>query len=199
MPFQNPSTSSNQRGPPTIVKCRKQTRNVTQPSPSGSELNLTDFSCNICFEILVEPIKLVCNHELCLVCFRSMIVNKNFKCPMCRLSIPCVYRKKRESNLRLFVDDTRWNAIKQAFPDEVEKRIEDEKRKKEQETKNTRLIRKILRVSSFFFKFRLRIIVIVRYLRRFQGQKSQGSKISWGQKSQIFFLGFLTLEIFDPI
>ena len=119
---------------------------IENANNSQANPNLADFSCNICFEILVEPIKLPCNHELCLACFRSMIVSKNFLCPMCRKKIPQVYRKKRESNLRPFVDDSRWNTIKQTFPNEVEKRISDDRLKKEEEKRNNRLIRRIIKV-----------------------------------------------------
>jgi hypothetical protein len=69
---------------------------------------------------------------------------------MCRKKIPQVYRKKRESNLRLFVDDSRWNAIKQAFPTEVEKRLNEDRLKKEEEKRNNRLIRRIIKVNLNF-------------------------------------------------
>jgi hypothetical protein len=71
---------------------------------------------------------------------------------MCRKKIPQVYRKKRESNLRPFVDDSRWNTIKQAFPNEVKKRVNEDRLKKEEERKSSRLIRQIIRVNALYFK-----------------------------------------------
>jgi len=125
---------------------------LSKENANNSQANLADFSCNICFEILVEPIILPCNHELCLACFRSMIVSKNFLCPMCRKKIPQVYRKKRESNLRLFVDDSKLNTINQAFPHQVATRINEDRLKKEEERKSSRLIRQIIRVNALNFK-----------------------------------------------
>jgi len=142
------SSSNSQR----IVSSNKKQKKISTNVPQNSNLDLADFSCNICFEILVEPIILPCNHELCLACFRSMIVSKNFLCPMCRKKIPQVYRKKRESNLRLFVDDSRWNTIKQAFPHQVATRINEDRLKKEEERKSSRLIRQIIRVNALNFK-----------------------------------------------
>jgi hypothetical protein len=124
--------------------------NQSMTNNNDSQLNLSDFSCNICFEVLIEPIKLVCDHEICLPCFRSMIVNRNFLCPMCRRKIPLAYRKKRESNLRVFVDHRRWNEIKEAFPSEVDTRVNEEKLKKEEEKKNNQMIRRVIKVKLLF-------------------------------------------------
>lgn len=76
-------------------------------------------TCNICFEILVVPIKLKCNHEFCIICAESLIENENFKCPMCRSAIAEVYH----SNMRLLLDGERWNEIKKTFPNEVFQRL----------------------------------------------------------------------------
>lgn len=67
---------------------------------------------------------------------------------MCRRRIPLVYRKKRESNLKVFVDQRRWNEIKEAFPNEVDTRVNEENLKKEEERKNNRMIRRMIKVCK---------------------------------------------------
>lgn len=45
-------------------------------------LSITDCSCPICLEVLIEPVVLPCKHELCLPCFKDMMDQTNFLCPM---------------------------------------------------------------------------------------------------------------------
>lgn len=40
--------------------------------------------CCICFSILVEPIRIACNHIYCLICLEKIIVSGDLRCPMDR-------------------------------------------------------------------------------------------------------------------
>jgi hypothetical protein len=85
------------------------------------EMYIEDATCNICFEILVEPVKLLCNHELCIICATSLIESKSYSCPMCREKIPQIYW----SHLPLLINEERWTEIKQTLPNEVVQRLPD--------------------------------------------------------------------------
>lgn len=86
------------------------------------DLSLTDFSCPICLEVLIEPVKMPCSHELCLPCFKSMLDLTNFSCPMCRMRISSWSRYASNSNS--LVNQERWEFIQKAFPIEIKNRIE---------------------------------------------------------------------------
>ena len=54
-----------------------------------SESDLHDKDCSICFTIMVEPIKLECNHRFCIQCISKLFVDPiNRKCPICRAVVP---------------------------------------------------------------------------------------------------------------
>jgi len=46
-----------------------------------------DNECPICYEDLVNYVKLECNHNFCLECHSDFIINKYTKCPICRNNI----------------------------------------------------------------------------------------------------------------
>jgi hypothetical protein len=111
------------------LRSRKNKNSLEQtptPMPSNaptlsSRSSLTEFSCVICFEILIEPIKLKCDHELCSCCFKSLMKSKNFTCPMCRKKIPASFK----SNIEKQINASKWELIKQMYPSEVEKRMKE--------------------------------------------------------------------------
>lgn len=88
------------------------------------ELNISvsDCTCPICLEILVEPVVLPCKHELCLSCFSGMTDKTNFLCPMCRMRISTWSRTA--SNNNTLVNKDRWKQIQRAFPKEIAERVE---------------------------------------------------------------------------
>lgn len=79
----------------------------------------SEFSCAICFEILIEPIRLKCDHELCSCCFKSLMNTRNFTCPMCRKRIPASFK----SNIEKHINGSKWKLIKEMYPSEVGKRM----------------------------------------------------------------------------
>lgn len=56
--------------------------NSLKNSESVQNLSISDCSCPICLEVLIEPVVLPCKHELCLPCFKDMMDQTNFLCPM---------------------------------------------------------------------------------------------------------------------
>ena len=55
-----------------------------QTTNKTTNLTLCEVTCPICMYILVEPVTMPCNHELCLKCFKENISETSLKCPMCR-------------------------------------------------------------------------------------------------------------------
>jgi hypothetical protein len=85
-------------------------------------LSISDCTCPICLEVLIEPVRMPCTHELCLPCFRAMTDQTNFLCPMCRMRISTWSRYA--SNTNTLVNMERWEQIQRAFPTEIKNRIE---------------------------------------------------------------------------
>ncbi|XP_038050515.1 serine-rich adhesin for platelets-like [Patiria miniata] len=95
-----------------------------------SNLRLSDCKCPICMSILIEPVRMPCNHELCMPCFRQNVQEANFTCPMCRLRISnWARRRARENKL---MDERRWRQIQEAFPDQCRRRMEGEEEEAEE-------------------------------------------------------------------
>ena len=40
--------------------------------------------CSICYEIMVEPLKLECGHYFCSLCLHKQRLKIDFNCAMCR-------------------------------------------------------------------------------------------------------------------
>ena len=85
------------------------------------DLSVTDCTCSICFEILTEPVKMPCNHELCLTCLRQMVSKVNSLCPMCRMDIDAWMKNAR--SVRSLINKPRWQQIQRHFPTEVQARL----------------------------------------------------------------------------
>ena len=100
----------------------KNKRLLQNAESSDLNLSLNDCSCPICLEVLIEPVRMPCNHELCLPCFKAMTDKTNFLCPMCRMRISSWSRYAANTNN--LVDTKRWEQIKKAFPVEIKNRIE---------------------------------------------------------------------------
>ena len=85
-------------------------------------LKLSDCSCPICFDILIEPVDMPCKHEICLKCFETMIDQTNLCCPMCRMNLVEWSKSARLANK--LINEEKWKLIKKLFPVEVKNRLE---------------------------------------------------------------------------
>lgn len=85
-----------------------------------SSLNVKDFTCPICLEILIEPVVLQCKHELCLQCFNPYLENASLTCPLCRIRISVWARIHGKENT--LVDTNRWELIQKHFPEHINRR-----------------------------------------------------------------------------
>ncbi|KAG1691681.1 E3 ubiquitin-protein ligase [Nymphon striatum] len=82
---------------------------------------LSDVMCPICLDILMEPVTLPCNHELCKACFEETVQNVKLSCPLCQMRISNWMRKATKNNT--LINKARWNEIKRLFPDKVNDRL----------------------------------------------------------------------------
>ena len=87
----------------------------------AQDASFTDFLCPICLQILIEPVQLPCQHELCMECFKMHVENTSLQCPMCRLRISIWVRNNTKSNT--LINKQRWELIKSLFPERVQRRL----------------------------------------------------------------------------
>lgn len=112
-----PSSSTDKKHKTTKVNELK-----LQQQNNALNLSLSDCTCPICLEILIEPVRMPCKHEICLQCFETMLDKTNLCCPMCRQRVSTWSRNAANTNT--LVDQERWMEIKKAFPEEIKNRIE---------------------------------------------------------------------------
>lgn len=84
-------------------------------------ISLSDFTCPICLQILIEPVIMPCEHELCGPCFKKNVEEANFLCPLCRMRISSWAR--RNSRNGTLVNSKRWEQIQKLFPENCRKRL----------------------------------------------------------------------------
>ena len=89
-----------------------------------TSMSYTDFTCPICLQILIEPVVMPCEHELCGPCFKQNVEEANFLCPLCRMRISSWAR--RNSRNGTLVNLKRWEQIQQLFPEKCQKRLRGE-------------------------------------------------------------------------
>lgn len=100
------------------------TKRLIGAASSSKDLNtsLSDVSCPICLEVLIEPVRMPCKHEICLECFNTMLDKTNLQCPMCRMRISTWARTATNNNT--LVDQDRWKFIQTHFATEIRNRRE---------------------------------------------------------------------------
>lgn len=99
---------------------RKKSQRDAPPIEEGS---YTDFKCPICLELLIEPVLLPCQHEVCSACLEPHLVASSLCCPLCRKRISNWVRDSRKNNTSL-VNERRWALIQEKFPDRVKRRLQ---------------------------------------------------------------------------
>jgi hypothetical protein len=57
----------------------------TSKSKRFSKLTADDYTCTCCFEILLNPVSLLCGHNLCALCLANwFLISSKPICPTCR-------------------------------------------------------------------------------------------------------------------
>ena len=52
---------------------------------NDNRLSLDNYTCTCCFEILYNPISLLCGHNFCQICLANWyLISSNRVCPLCR-------------------------------------------------------------------------------------------------------------------
>uniref|UniRef100_G3U611 RING-type E3 ubiquitin transferase n=1 Tax=Loxodonta africana TaxID=9785 RepID=G3U611_LOXAF len=84
--------------------------------PADAVPSLLQCQCQICLEILFEPVTLPCNHTVCNPCFQSTLEKANLCCPFCRRRISswARYHTRRNSLVNMEL----WETIQKYYPKE---------------------------------------------------------------------------------
>ncbi|KFP20655.1 E3 ubiquitin-protein ligase RNF168, partial [Egretta garzetta] len=88
---------------------------------SEAPLALSDCLCQICMEVLVEPVTLPCNHTLCNSCFQLTVEKASLCCPFCRRRVSSWARYNARRNT--LINWELWEKIQKNYPKECERRI----------------------------------------------------------------------------
>ncbi|PKU29619.1 hypothetical protein llap_20077 [Limosa lapponica baueri] len=104
---------------------------------SEAPLSLSDCLCQICMEILVEPVTLPCNHTLCNSCFQLTVEKASLCCPFCRRRVSSWARYNARRNT--LVNWELWEKIQKNYPKECERRINGQDLEEEKEEEEHRL------------------------------------------------------------
>ncbi|NXY25938.1 RN168 ligase, partial [Atrichornis clamosus] len=88
---------------------------------SKALLSLSDCLCQICMEIMVEPVTLPCSHTLCNSCFQLTVEKANLCCPFCRRRLSSWARYNTRRNT--LINWELWEKIQKNYPEECERRI----------------------------------------------------------------------------
>ncbi|XP_071607679.1 E3 ubiquitin-protein ligase RNF168 isoform X2 [Heliangelus exortis] len=88
---------------------------------SEAPLSLSDCLCQICMEILVEPVTLPCSHTLCNCCFQLTVEKASLCCPFCRRRVSSWARYNARRNT--LINWELWEKIQKNYPKECERRI----------------------------------------------------------------------------
>ncbi|KAK6195145.1 hypothetical protein SNE40_000629 [Patella caerulea] len=89
---------------------------------TSSSSTLEDCICPICMYILIHPVTMPCQHELCMPCFKQNVEESSLLCPMCRTRIGTWARLSTKQNK--LVNEKRWQEIQKLFPEKVQRRLQ---------------------------------------------------------------------------
>ncbi|EFX88501.1 hypothetical protein DAPPUDRAFT_310691 [Daphnia pulex] len=99
--------------------------NVSLSAEEKPFLLLEDVTCKICLNLMVKPVSLPCQHNLCYSCYLSCVEKSNLACPMCRKRISVWCRQAAKNNT--IVNETMWEQIQVQFPELIEAHNEEDK------------------------------------------------------------------------
>ena len=107
-------------------------------SEIASMKSLEEFTCNVCKELMYEPVTTLCGHSFCRSCLIGWMDWKNKRfCPSCRHNI--------HHNWRVPINHTIWNAMQLLYPEKLKQRkvdveaAEAERRPRKQASKKRRV------------------------------------------------------------
>ncbi|XP_051841492.1 E3 ubiquitin-protein ligase RNF168 [Antechinus flavipes] len=89
-------------------------------SSPDAELSLSDCLCQICTDILIEPVTLPCGHTLCNSCFQLTVEKANLCCPFCRRRVSSWARQHARENTLINME--LWNKIQKNYPEKCKHR-----------------------------------------------------------------------------
>ncbi|XP_044288750.1 E3 ubiquitin-protein ligase RNF168 isoform X2 [Varanus komodoensis] len=102
-------------------RCTSHLLGLNMSKESGAVLSLSDYRCNICMDIFLEPVTLPCHHTLCNSCFQLTVEKASLCCPFCRRRVSSWARYNVRKNT--LVNWELWEKIKKHFPAECQRRI----------------------------------------------------------------------------
>jgi len=83
-------------------------------------IDLAEVMCPICLSVLIEPVKMPCDHILCMPCFEQNVDVSSLTCPICRKRISVWCRKARKEGTLVF--EALWKILQDKFSARVEAR-----------------------------------------------------------------------------
>ena len=89
---------------------------------ASGKSDLDAVGCEICLEILIEPITMPCAHRLCKPCFNTNFDMTSMHCPFCKKRLS-TWRRKAGKKVDELIDQKLWTQIQTDFPTEIQKRL----------------------------------------------------------------------------
>ncbi|XP_016289019.2 E3 ubiquitin-protein ligase RNF168 [Monodelphis domestica] len=83
-------------------------------------LPFSDCLCQICTDILIEPVTLPCSHTLCNSCFQLTVEKANLCCPFCRRRVSSWARQHARENTLINME--LWDKIQKSYPEKCKKK-----------------------------------------------------------------------------
>lgn len=90
---------------------------VTHAASADNNIN-SDLMCPVCRGILIEPVTLPCDHNLCLRCLKGALKHNSLSCPMCRVRVGSWLRTATKSET--LVNNNLWEFIRSNYPKEIQ-------------------------------------------------------------------------------
>lgn len=80
-------------------------------------LSFDDVMCPVCLDIVIEPVTMSCNHELCKECYMEHFKTCDFFCPICKRRLSTWARKAIATGT--LVNEKKWLLVQKEYPDLV--------------------------------------------------------------------------------
>lgn len=87
---------------------------------SSSSFDKEVIMCPICRDVLIEPITLMCKHEMCKPCYEEYFEKADFRCPLCKKRLNSWARKATSKGT--LVNKHKWKFLQENFSDLINRR-----------------------------------------------------------------------------